>query len=150
MSAVATCQPGQLRVVESGSGGAAGTGEVTFSLTDTGGPCTMHGYPGLLLLGAGGAPLPTTVERGGGLAFENVPVATVSLVKGQVAYFNLGYTDVGPSPCVTAAAVEVTPPNDFDHAVVNVSPPIDACKGGTLNVSPVFAAADAAAQTMAP
>jgi len=145
------CRAAQLHVEQSGFEGAAGTGKVTFSLTATSGPCTMRGYPGLLLLDANGRPLPTHVVRGGGLAFENVPVTTVTLATGKVAYFNVGYNDVGPTLCVTATKVEVTPPNGTDHATVDVSPPVDACNGGTLNTSPVFASTDPAAiQTTAP
>ena len=113
----------------------------------------MHGYPGLLLLGTGGNALSTHVVRGGGLAFENVPVSTVTLGNGQVAYFNLGYNDVqaGTSTCVSAAKIEVTPPDDTSFAVVTVTPSIDACNDGTLNVSSVFASTDSAAtQTTAP
>ena len=89
------CQPSQLHIVLTGYQGAAGTIEVTFSLTNTSTSlCTMSGYPGMVLLDAQSKAQPTVVTRGGGLAFENLPVTTVSLAAGQVAYFNLGYNDV--------------------------------------------------------
>jgi len=151
---VTTCQPSQLRIAQSGFQGAAGTIEVTFSLVNTSSaPCTMHGYPGMLLLGAGGAPLPTAVVRGGGLAFEDLPVGDVALSPGQAAYFNVGYSDVttDATTCSIAAQVAITPPGATSHAVVAVSPDVNACNGGTLDVSPVFAATDAAAtMTTAP
>jgi Protein of unknown function (DUF4232) len=148
-----TCQPSQLHIVKSGSQGAAGTIEITFLLTNTSTTdCTMYGYPGMLLLNTAGSPQPTTVDRGGGLAFENVAETDVSLTPGQTAYFNLGYNDVVSQPpaCSMASQVEITPPNDTSYAVVAV-PTIDACANGTLHVSPVFASTDSAAtQTTAP
>lgn len=146
---VGTCQPSQLHILVAGSQGAAGTTELTFSLTNTAtAPCTLHGYPGMLLLASDGQGLPTTVTRGGGLAFENVTVTDVTLGAGQTAYFNLGYNDVtqGDTSCSMSTQVEVTPPNDTAFAVVPV-PQINACGNGSLNVSPVFAANDAAATT---
>ena len=150
----ATCQPSQLHIVQFGSSGAAGTHELTFSLTNSSTVlCTMHGYPGMLLLDARAGALPTNVMRGGGLAFENVAVTDVSLAPGQAAYFNLGYNDVitGTTTCSDAPQVEITPPNATSYAVVPVFPSIDACNGGTLHVSPVFASTDSTAtQTTAP
>ena len=72
------CQPSQPDVVVSGSEGAARTIEMTFSLTNTSTvPCTMHGYPGMQLLNAGGGAVATNVIRGGGLTFEKVAVTDV-------------------------------------------------------------------------
>jgi hypothetical protein len=105
----------------------------------------MKGYPGLLLLDAAGASLPTTVVRGGGLSFEHVPVTAVSLAPGQVAYFNLGYSDVVavPPACSTASGLEITPPTAVTHGTVH-GLSIQACANGTVHVSPVFASTDAA------
>jgi len=143
-----TCQPSQLHIVVYGSEGAAGTIELTFSLTNTSTTtCTMSGYPGMQLLNASGADLPTNVIRGGGLTFESVAPTNVSLAPAQTAYYNLGYSDVpvnGETSCPTASQVEITPPNDTSYAVVPVSG-LDACGGGTLHVSPVFASTDSAA-----
>lgn len=148
------CQPSQLDIVDSGFSGAAGTVELTFSLTNTSSAtCAMYGYPGMLLLGPGGAAQPTTVVRGGGLAFENVAPTAVTLAPGKVAYFNVGYSDVvsGNTGCSSATATEVTPPTDTAHAVVAVKPTIQACDNGTLHVSAVFPQTDTAAtQTTAP
>jgi hypothetical protein len=148
-----TCRPSQLHIALFGSEGAAGTIELTFSLTNTSTMlCTMHGYPGMELLDASGGNLATVVTRGGGLTFENVAVTDVSLAPGQTAYFNLGHGDVpvGTTSCSVASQVEITPPNDTSLAVVPV-PQIDACGGGALHVSPVFASTDSVAtNTMAP
>jgi hypothetical protein len=143
-----TCQPSQLNITLSGTEGAAGTIELTFSLTNTSPTlCTMFGYPGMQLLSTSGASEPTTVVRGGGLSFENVAPASVSLANGQTAYFNVGYSDVvtGNTACTVAKQVEITPPNDTAHAVVPVSYQIQACNAGELHVSAVFASSNAAA-----
>lgn len=90
---------------------------------------------------------------GDGLAFENVGVTDVSLAPGQTAYFNVGYSEVisGATGCSVASQVEITPPNDTSHVVAPVLPQINACGGGTLHVSPVFASTDSAAtDTTAP
>jgi hypothetical protein len=99
------------------------------------------------LLDTSGASLPTVVIRGGGLAFENVAATNVSLAPGQMAYFNLGYNDVvtGTTSCSVATQVEITPPNDAMYLVAPVFSQIDACNGGTLHVSPVFASTDSTA-----
>jgi len=150
---LSTCLPSQLRLALAGSQGAAGTTELSFSLADSSAvSCTMYGYPGMLLLTAGGAPLPTVVTRGGGLAFENIAPTNVVLDPGGAAYFNLGYNDVtqGTTSCSSALQVEITPPNDTSYAVVPV-PQINACGGGALNVSPVFAGTNVpATSTTAP
>jgi hypothetical protein len=97
------------------------------------------------LLGSSGTSVPTVVNRGGGLAFENVAATDVSLAPGQTAYFNVGYSDVtqGSTSCSVATEVEITPPNDTSFATVTV-PEINACGGGTLNTSAVFASTDSA------
>ncbi|MGH8987545.1 MAG: DUF4232 domain-containing protein [Acidimicrobiales bacterium] len=148
------CQTSDLRVVDVGQGGAAGTQEVSFSLTSTSStPCVTYGYPGLLLLSTSGAALPTTVIRGGALHFEDIAPARVTLHSGETAYFNVGFNDVQSSTgtCSVAHHVEVTPPTATAHATVQVEPDIDACGNGTLNVSAVFAETDGGAtQTTAP
>lgn len=146
-AAVTVCRASQLTMARVGSEGAAGTQELTFSLENSSSAtCTMRGYPGMLLLAADGAALPTTVDRGGGLAFENVAVTSVSLAPGQSAYFNLGYSDVVavPPACSTAAAVEITPPTATTQGEVT-GLHVQACANGTLHVSPVFGSTDTTA-----
>ncbi len=144
----ATCQPSQLRILLYGSEGAAGTIELTFTLANySTSLCAMYGYPGMQLLDASGASLPTVVIRGGTLAFEDIAATNVSLAPGQTAYFNLGYNDVvtGTTTCSMATQIEITPPNDMLYAVAQLVAQIDVCNGGTLHVSPVFSASDSAA-----
>lgn len=145
------CQVSDLHASVEGTQGAAGTIEVTFRLTNVSpSTCVMWGYPGALLLGHGGAPLPTVVKRGGSLSFLNISVTTTSVVAGGSAYFNMGYTDVpggGPS-CSNSSSLEITPPNDTEQLVVPVA--IEACDGGQLAVSPVFGSSSPATSTTAP
>ncbi|MGH9044928.1 MAG: DUF4232 domain-containing protein [Acidimicrobiales bacterium] len=151
-STTTTCQPSYLDTNVSGSGGAAGTIELTFTMTDvTSLSCTMQGYPGMLLLGANGAALPTTVVRGGALSFDNLEVTLVTLRLDESAYFNVAFSDVaGTGTCSTASQVEITPPNDTEHAVVPVAN-LAACNNGLLAVSPVFSSTNVAGtQTTAP
>jgi len=151
---VRTCRLPGLRIAVAGQSGAAGTQEITFSLTNsTAASCTTYGYPGLLLVTTTGAPLPTTVVRGGGLDFESIAPAEVALAPGETAYFNVGFSDVetGATTCSSTHTVEVTPPTTTTHATVSVELGIDACDDGTLHVSAVFSSTSSTAtQTTAP
>ncbi len=135
-----------------GSSGAAGTIETTVALRSTATvPCTLGGYPGLQMLAASGAPLPTTVVRKGTYSFTSMAPTTVTLAPGQSAVFNIGYSDVPvgtETTCPTSASAQVTPPNAFDHLLIDAA--LAPCGGGTLVVSPVFLAAGANSQTTAP
>jgi Protein of unknown function (DUF4232) len=135
-----------------GSTGAAGTLEVTVSLRSTASSsCILAGYPGLQLLGPGGAALPTTVIRKGAYSFTAMAPAAVRLSTGQSAEFNLGYSDVPvgtETSCPTATALEVTPPDNVDHLTVAAS--LAPCGRGTLVVSPMFAAAESTTESTAP
>ena len=113
--------------------------------------CTLGGYPGMLLLNVAGAALPTNVVRKGNYTFTAMAPTTVTVAPGSAAYFNIGYSDVpvgGETSCPTSAAVEVTPPNQFDHLTVKAT--MAPCGGGTLVVSPVFLSVGSNSQTTAP
>ncbi len=119
--------------------------------TSSAATCVLTGYPGLQLLGSGGANLPTMVVRKGNYPFTSMAPTTVTLATGQAAYFNIGYSDVpvgGEPACPMSTSFEVTPPDATDHVVVagDLAP----CSGGTLVVSPVFAAGSPASQSTAP
>ena len=135
-----------------GSSGAAGTIETTVGLRSTATtPCILGGYPGLQMLGPGGATLPTNVVRKGNYSFTSMAPTTVTLSSGQSAYFNIGYSDVpvgNETSCPTSASLEVTPPNATDQLVITAT--LSPCGGGTLVVSPVFLAAGSNSQSTAP
>jgi len=105
----------------------------------------------MLLLDSAGAGLPTKVLRKGSYGFTAMAPTTVTVVPGNAAYFNIGYSDVpvgGETSCPTSAAVEVTPPNQIDHLTVKAT--MAPCGGGTLVVSPVFLSVGSNSQTTAP
>jgi Protein of unknown function (DUF4232) len=125
-----------------GGSGAAGTIETTVGLRNTASTsCTLGGYPGLQLLGTGGATLPTTVVRKGNYPFTAMAPTTVTLAPGQSANFNIGYSDVpvgNQTSCPTSVSLQITPPNAYDHLVITAS--LGPCGNGTMTVSPVFPA----------
>jgi hypothetical protein len=135
-----------------GSSGAAGTIETTVALTSTAAaPCLLGGYPGLQMLAASGASLPTTVVRKGTYSFTSMAPATVTLARGQAAFFNIGYSDVpvgSETTCPTSTSLEVTPPGAEDHLTLAAA--LAPCGGGTMVVSPVFLATGSNSQTTAP
>jgi Protein of unknown function (DUF4232) len=135
-----------------GSSGAAGTLEMTVALRSSSpGSCLLAGYPGLQLLSAGGSALPTNVVRKGSYSFTAMAPSTVTLSSGQSVDFNLGFSDVPvgtETSCPTASSMDVTPPNATDHLVVTAT--LAPCGGGTVVVSPVFAAGGAFSSTTAP
>jgi len=127
-----------------GSNGAAGTIETTIVLHNvSSATCVLGGYPGLLMLGTGGTPLPTTVVRKGKYSFTSQSPVTVTLVPGQTASFNIGYSDVpvgGETSCPSSVELEVTPPGAYDHLTIAAT--LAPCAHGTLVVSPVLAASE--------
>lgn len=148
---LATCPTSALAASVHGSSGAAGTIEMTVALKSLSPhPCVLGGYPGLQMLAAGGSQLPTIVVRKGNYSFTAMPPSVVTITTGESVYFNLGYSDVptgSETSCPVAASLEVTPPNSYTSLslVARLGP----CNGGTITVSPVFAATGTAAQTMA-
>jgi len=124
----------------SGTEGAAGTLEYTFSLRNTTGPpCPMDGFPSLELLGTGGAQLPTHVVQGGTYSFTDYAPDALTLAPGQSAYFNMGFSDVptGSTSCDSVTQIEIFPPKASDDDVV-AAPGLTVCDGGRVTVSPVF------------
>jgi len=142
---LATCTPSQLSVAVQPGSGAAGTVYASATMTNSSSAkCSLGGYPGMQLLSASGAAIPTDVIRGGGtflVAQANQPATIVTLAPGQAVAFSFFYGDnpVGKeTSCPTSAKVEITPPNDYTYAVVTAR--ITACGGGAIHVSPVYPA----------
>jgi Protein of unknown function (DUF4232) len=143
------CTRGEVQVSDSGSGAGLGHVGVLFTLHNTSAAgCRLFGYPGLGLLGPGGQPLPTTVNRAvsGTYLFPAVVPHWVALAPGGYASFDLEYLDnpwgaQASEPyaqaCPAASQTEVTLPNAYDFSVV----PADMAPcGGAVWVSPVIPA----------
>jgi hypothetical protein len=151
VAGTARCATADLDGSVVGSTGAAGTIETTVALKSTAATtCVLGGYPGLLLLASSGSSLATKVVRGGTYNFTSFTATTVTLTTGGSVYFNIGYSDVpegSETSCPTSSSLEVTPPNAYTHLVLTAA--LAPCGGGTLVVSPVFAAGTET-QTTAP
>lgn len=121
----------------------AATGHVFHSVAvhnTAGRTCTLYGYAGMLMLDATGHPLPTIVQRGGGMLGTPAPT-TVTLPPMAIAYFELEYTDIqsGPSPCPTSSRVEVTPPDETGHVIVDTE--LAPCADGHLIITALHSGA---------
>ena len=133
------CTVGQLTVRQTSSNGAAGSVGLTYAFTNISATaCSLHGYPGMQMLAAGGTALPTTVLRAPSVVVPSVVEHTVVLAPNAIASFYAGYSDVSAGSCPRAARLELTPPNAYDHLTIASS--ISPCRG-RINVSPVFAGA---------
>jgi Domain of unknown function (DUF4232) len=148
----ARCPTTGLAASIQGGSGAAGTNEVTMALTNrTSSTCILGGYPGLLMLNAAGAALPTSVVRKGTYGFTAMDPTVVTLTPGGVAYVNLGYSDVPTgteTSCPSSTSLEITPPNATDHLTIAAT--LAPCGQGTIVVSPVFSATGSNTQFTVP
>jgi uncharacterized protein DUF4232 len=103
-------------------------------------PCHLYGFPGLQMLSASGAPLPTTTHWGGSFLFPPLRPHLVGLRTSQTASFDLAYTDIPTmnlpyqQACPAAATLLIIPPDDVTS--LRVPAKIAPCEGD-LDVSPV-------------
>jgi len=139
------CHTGGLQVGFAGSQGAAGTIFDTFHVTNTGtSPCTLYGFVGALMLDSAGHPLPTRVVRNGGMFGNQAGPSRFLVQPGTAATFQAAWSDVphgSETSCPSAAQLEVTPPDEFDHVVIPVSGwSIAPCGAGEIDVTPLRAA----------
>lgn len=142
------CTASQLTVSVATAGASAGhqTSKVTFENT-SGTSCTLHGYPGLQLLDAAGAALPTDVVRGASAATPSLPVTTVTLAAGGDASFLAGWADAtgyGGDTCPTSTDAQITAPNDYTSltipwAITPYGGTVQDLQCGQVYVTPVFA-----------
>jgi hypothetical protein len=113
--AVGRCHTSELSAsLQPGSPG-AGQRYATLVLTNTsGGPCTIHGYGGLGLTGAGGAAVPTQQVRLADPAPETVTLAPGRSASAQLHWGAVSATgDATSGPCQpTPAALHVIPPDE--------------------------------------
>jgi hypothetical protein len=128
---------GDLKITPGRWQGAAGSIGGLFILENTSAKtCTLEGYPGMQMLDAQGKAMTTHVIRGSSVVVPSIPVTLVKLPPGARASFRWGYSNVASKmgACPTSTSVEVTPPNDYDHATVTDA--MSPCYG-KITVSPV-------------
>jgi len=114
-SAHPPCRAANLALSYLGQQGAAGHGEISFALKNTGSAtCHTVGYPGILFLDKSGRPLPTTPKHVTSDMAGSVPVVSLDVASGAQVSFRLFVTHgaVPGLPCTTAYGLQVIPPND--------------------------------------
>lgn len=107
----------------------------------------MYGYPGMQLLDASGAALPTKVARGTAATVPSVAEHTVTLAPAGDAAFAVGFataTGYGSEQCPRSSTVAITPPNDYHSIVMHwaIAPyggTAQHLQCGDITVSPVYA-----------
>lgn len=126
--------------------GAAGTIVGTISLTNPGtGSCTILGYPMLFRFDSSGTPVAAIVDHG--LTVNVSGPATqaptlVTLAPNHTAEFTYQYSDVptgSEATCASSTTLSVTTPgmqNETTPVPLTMAP----CTGGTIEVSPIYAA----------
>jgi len=127
------------------SSGAAGTITAAIQVTNVGvAPCGLRGYPVLQLLSASGSPLPTQTIRGQTqfpASAANAPPSLQRLTPQGAVTFQLQYSDVPTgteTTCPQATSINVYVP--ASSAPVRVAEMLSPCSGGTVHVSPFYAA----------
>jgi hypothetical protein len=130
------CHTSQLGATVGQSQGAAGSTYVSVALTnDSSTTCTLHGYPGVSLLDAGGHQIGAPATRATG------PAAVVTLHPNQVASTTVHTLNAGVAPggCrPPSASVKIYPPDELDSLTAPGS--ITIC-GNTFTVTPMASGA---------
>jgi hypothetical protein len=114
--------------------GAAGTVYYPLEFTNLGSTtCTLTGYPGVAAVNGAGHKLGPAALRTG------MPVHTVTLKAHQTVHAMLGISDTGAVGChaVTAAGLQVYPPNQTVRQVVHSFTFMACPHKAYLHVSPV-------------
>jgi hypothetical protein len=142
---IAACA--QVTATAGQSQGAAGTIVGTITLSPVGSAtCTMEGYPALARFSSSGATVPINVVNGLTVNLSGPPTqppSVVTLSSGQQAEFTFEYSDVPTgeeTQCASSSTVTVTPPG-ATTASAQVPLTMAPCNNGTVDVSPVYAAA---------
>ncbi len=145
------CSTFQLHLAGGWSGAGLGNVATQITLTNVSAhPCTLSGYPGVVLIGAGGQLLLTHAAPAttGAYMFPAVATHRVALAPGGIATFMLGYGDNPSGPgltepydiaCPVTSAVRVILPGTHEFGTADVS--IAPCDG-VLDVSPIVPGAD--------
>lgn len=140
---VGRCYAWQLQLTRGRTGVAAGSTGIVFTFQNTSdATCTLYGYPGMLMLDSHGKPMPTSVIRGHGSAFVDVPPSLVTLPPNGFASFAISYANVPlgnqsyQTACPESSRLLVTPPNDYHQLGIGAT--ISPCEG-VIHVSSVVA-----------
>jgi uncharacterized protein DUF4232 len=84
-----------------------------FSLTNTGRPCLLKGYPGIELVDRAGRAIDVDIGRGGGFIFEDPGPRDVTLGTQAKGWFVISSVAVcGADVAPESAAVLVIPPDE--------------------------------------
>src|SRR5262245_56449387 len=139
------CHTGGLLISFAGAQGAAGTIVDSFNVANVRpAPCVLYGFVGMLMLDGAGNPLTTRVVRNGGIFSTQAGPSRFVLQPATAATFEAAWSDVPhgtESRCPSAAQLEVTPPDEFDHVVIPVAGwSLAPCGGGEIDVTPIRAA----------
>jgi Protein of unknown function (DUF4232) len=142
------CVTAQLSLGLGQANGAAGSVGYTNSFENISSTaCTLFGYPGMLMLGAAGKPIPTDVIRGTSVVVPDEPERLVTLAPGSRALFQMGFSDgtgYGNDYCPTSSRVEFTPPGGYSQITVSlrINPyggtDVEHLHCGEITVSPVY------------
>ncbi|MFH8347357.1 DUF4232 domain-containing protein [Streptomyces sp. NPDC018045] len=129
------CQPGTLKVTTTDAGGSqagmnhAGT---YLRMENTGkSTCTVSGYPGLALEGAGHTGLRTRARHGDTYFAQDPGAHPVTLAPGKSAYADLVWTHTGANTA-HAKYLQVSPTGGNGHDVLPFDQEVD---NGTLSVT---------------
>lgn len=137
-SAVASgrCATAQLTVDAGQVQAAASTRTLVLGLTNVSNThCTISGFGGLALLGAGGSALPTRFERSPAQP-QTVELAPQGVTTRTITWQVVPAQNTDPATnCVSGDALLVTPPDEQPANLV-VHAPITACQGGTITGTP--------------
>jgi hypothetical protein len=130
-----------------GSNGATGNVVLNFTLTNSGSSaCHTYGWPGVAFTGAGGALLPTHVERTSEDLLGSTPAQGLTIQPGQEVSFRMVAPDQnsagGTSGCVAANGVQIIAPNDTATMHVTIGSALTEC--GRASVSPLLSGGSAA------
>jgi Protein of unknown function (DUF4232) len=135
---IAKCTAADVTVSAKGGDAGAGHRSSVFVLTNTTqAPCSVDGYPGMAFLDASGAVVRGTVERGDSYLFSDPGPSLVVLQPGDAASYSLGWSEANGATCATSTKVQVTPPDDTNHATLLSQ--VVVCPGRPVTVSAVVA-----------
>ena len=113
------CSAGQLAAVYVNATAGAGSRDAEYGFRNLGRPCTLQGYPGVVLLTGSGAVLSTTERHTPGA--YGIVVRRVPVGRNAVAYFGVHYaaqTGYDSLTCPTSAALRLTAPGTAAGVVV--------------------------------